>query len=1183
MAQDDSSPRTAEQGSEALSPAKRALGEIRQLRAELEACRRGRSQPVAIIGLAVRLPGGVTSPELFWDALAEGKDLITMVPPERWDAQSYWSLDVDQPGTMYDNHGGFLSDVEAFDADFFGVNAREAASMDPQQRILLELTWEALERAAIDPRSLLDTQTGVFLGLTNSDYGRMLTEEPRLVDGYTGVGAATSIAAGRLAYFLGTHGPAIVLDTACSSSLVAVHQAVQSLRRRETSLSIVGAANLILSPEMSISFSRSRMLSRDGRCRTFAASADGYVRAEGCCVVVLKLLQDALRDGDRIMATILGTAANQDGRSAGITAPNGPAQEAVMRAALADAGVTPSAVSYVEAHGTGTPLGDPMEFQAIGAVYGSGRQPGSPLRIGSVKTNLGHTEAAAGLTGLIKVILMMQPGCGIAPHLHFDRPSQLIDWSRWPIEIPMRLTPWNSQDATRYAGVSSFGFSGTNAHVILASADEPAVNREITHDPLPPEEPESLLCLSAAQEPALQALAQRYVEYLMRTEEDFRNICHTAAVGRGKLQYRLTLEARTAAAAAEMLKGWIAGRPVAGLMTSATDAGATTLAHAGDGDAMHRTQEEFGEGRNPRRELQPAPRELRRLDLPVYPFQRKRFWFGNPPEVKPPREREEAWQLARGAAERQSLQGPLGWHPEQFPSRWKALEKLTRAHSRSVLIAEGAFGDAGSMSAEEVMLRCGFQPIYRKLIGRWLSGLAEEGTLVRTGERFHAAGGLQPVDLELFWQDAERCLDGDPGALAYLKQCGSLLGEVVTGRKSALETLFPGGSFALAEGIYETSEPARYIHPIIASAAREAAQVLGKRRNVRILEVGGGTGATTSAILPLLPAKQVEYLFTDISDLFLSRARRRFAEYGFVRYALFDIDREIGEQGFPPHLFDIIVAANVIHAARNLEAALHRLHHLLCPGGILILLETTEHHVWFDMSTGLIEGWQHFDDAERQEHPLLSPDRWRAALEHAGFEDMLALPGPESSAANLGQHVLLVRRRLDSAAQARSAVEDESSAPVPDERLAVSKALPLGRSKVSEELRLLPPGAREEKVSILVKETICRVFHLDLRAEEIGDRDRLSDLGMDSLIALELRTELSKTLGLEGKLSSTIAFDTGTVGELVRPLAALVTSSTEKRTGLSQLVAQKYMNAEQLEAMSDEEVEQLLKERLSKQ
>jgi 3-oxoacyl-(acyl-carrier-protein) synthase/SAM-dependent methyltransferase/acyl carrier protein len=1181
MAQDDNSRRIIAQTAEELSPVKRALVELRRLRAELESCRRGQLEPVAIIGLAVRLPGGITSPERFWKALAGGEDLITTVPSERWDAQAYWSPDGDQPGTMYDTHGGFLSDIDAFDADLFGIHPREAASMDPQHRILLEMTWEALERANIDPRSLKNTQTGIYLGLTNSDYGRLLVEDSRAIDGYTGVGAAASIGAGRLAYFLGTHGPALAIDTACSSSLVAVHQAVQSLRKGEIDLAIVGAANLILSPEMNVSFSRTRMLSRDGRCKTFDASADGYVRAEGCCVVVLKRLADAARDNDRVLAKIHGTAVNQDGRSAGITAPNGPAQEAVMRAALANAGLQPGEISYVEAHGTGTPLGDPMEVQAIGAVYGAGRDSETPLRIGSVKTNLGHTEAAAGLTGLIKTVLMLQPGHGIAPHLHFKQPSPQIDWTRWAIQVPVQLTAWSSDDSPRYAGVSSFGFSGTNAHLIVGSGEETTALRPVQHETEATEQKESLLCFSANNEAALRKLREQYVDYLRQTEQNFSDICFTAGIGRAKLTHRLAVIARNAKAAAEMLESWPSAGAVAGVMTSAD-----TLREVhsdGSDDELKRIQREFVEGGNLRHTDGQGPRY--RVELPLYPFQRQRHWFGDPPVVKQQQERLDAWQSARVAAQQQSMQGPLGWDLTHYPDRWRALDRLTIAHAQNVLATTGAFPNAHPASAEDVIRRCGIQPIYLKLVGRWLSGLAQEGVLVQTDNQFRATGAFQPVGLDRFWQDVARWMEDDPGALAYLKQCGMLLADVLTGRKGALVTLFPDGSFALAEGLYKTGAQARYVNPIIASALRAAAQVSGKRRSVRILEVGGGTGGTTSAILPMLPSGTVEYWFTDLSELFLRRARREFSQYGFVHYGHFDIDRDFEEQGFRDGMFDVIVAANVLHAARNLASALARVQRLLSPGGILALLETTYHHSWFDMSTGLIEGWQHFEDEDRQDHPLLTPEQWRVAIERSGFAEAIALPGADSPASILGQHLLLARRSEDGERRSRSEMPSAASK-------AVSSSRPARHlnGELKEKFLGVPGEVSEPRIATVVRETVCSVLRLDARPEGLSDRDRLTDLGMDSLIALELRSELAKRLGLEGKISSTIAFDTGTVGELVRSLLPMLANEADAPLPISDIRAKArprhepaLVTEEQLQSMSEEEVELLLKERLARQ
>jgi 3-oxoacyl-(acyl-carrier-protein) synthase/SAM-dependent methyltransferase/acyl carrier protein len=1146
-----------------LSPAKLALNELRRLRAELDRCRRGEREPVAILGMAVRLPGGVTTTERFWSALAAGEDLVGTVPAERWDAQTC---------VMCDAHGGFLSNVDAFDAEFFGINAREAASMDPQHRILLELTWEALERSAIDPLSLMNSRTGIWLGLSNSDYGRMLIEDPRKIDGYTGVGAATSIAAGRIAYFLGTNGPAQVIDTACSSSLVAVHQAVESLRRGESSLAIVGGANLILSPEMNLSFSRTGMLSRRGRCHTFDAAADGYVRAEGCCVIVLKRLADAERAGDRALATIRGSAINQDGRSAGITSPNGPAQEAVMRSALKDAGLGAETVSYIEAHGTGTPLGDPMEFRAVGAVYGAGRSADAPLRIGSVKTNLGHTEAAAGLAGLIKVVLMMQPGNGIVPHLHFTAPSAQIDWDRWPIEIPVSLTPWNDLVHTRYAGISSFGFSGTNAHVIVGS--HAAWSSDVGQDCVPTER-EELLCISAAREGALRELAARYVSFLRESRLSFDHICSSAATTRAKLQCRLAVRAATADDAADLLERWLAGAPVPGLLTTET----TAIEEGVDQDALARIAREFVLGGG----LQYGHRSRGEavVELPVYPFQRKRFWFNEPPELRARNERDQIWQEVRGEAERQGLQGPLGWAPQNSRERWASLERLTIAHARNVLIAGGVFAEADAATPDEAMQRGGFQRIYRRLVLRWLRRLTQEGMLRESDGRFYPVAPWDPVVLDPYWQDAEQWLAENPAMLAYFKRCGALLHDVVTGRLNALETLFPAGSFDLAEGLYEHAAEAKYSNAIVAAAAKAAVRGWGRKRNARILELGAGTGGTTTAVLPLLPAGQTEYWYTDVSELFLNRARQKFSAFGFVRYALFDLERGVAEQGFESRGFDVVLAANVVHATRNVNAALGRIRELLAPGGVALLLETTRHQSCFDMSIGLIEGWQHFEDDERSEHPLLDADAWRRVLRQNGFADALTLPSEGSPAAEIGQHVILARRDPeDRAASAAGERAERRELPPAHERLDAGDAM-------GAELGSLSRVERLQKVSEIVRITICRVFQLEMSANEVNERDRLSDLGMDSLIALELRGELGKALGLEGKISSTIAFDTGTVGELTRSIAGLLAHDIdEARQGgdnaETRAANTSSLTVELLQGLTDEKVEEMLKDRLSK-
>ncbi|MBW4667893.1 MAG: SDR family NAD(P)-dependent oxidoreductase [Cyanomargarita calcarea GSE-NOS-MK-12-04C] len=483
-------------------------------------------EEIAIIGIGCRFPSSKNL-EKFWSLLRDGIDATRQVPPERWNNQ----------GKTYIHWGGFLEQVDQFDPLFFGISPREAELMDPQQRLLLEVSWEALENAGQQWDQLAGSQTGVFIGIGNYDYARLQFNHTSVTDPYYSSGNAFSIAANRLSYVLDLRGPSLAVDTACSSSLVAVHQACQSLRLGECHLALAGGVNLILTPELSISFSKAGMLASDGRCKTFDAKADGYVRGEGCGIVVLKRLADALKDGDRISAIIKGSAVNQDGLSNGLTAPNGTAQQKVIRQALENAGVTPAQISYVEAHGTGTALGDPIEINSLKAVLMQGRKSDQICRIGSVKTNIGHLETAAGIAGLIKVVLSLQHQ-EIPSHLHLEQLNPYISLEETPLSIPTERQSWIADGDRRLAGVSSFGFGGTNCHVVLQESPAGIQKKE------PLERPLHLLTLSAKSEQALGELAQSYTKFLAsHPEESLANICFTANVGRCHFDYRLAVTA----------------------------------------------------------------------------------------------------------------------------------------------------------------------------------------------------------------------------------------------------------------------------------------------------------------------------------------------------------------------------------------------------------------------------------------------------------------------------------------------------------------------------------------------------------------------------------------------------------------------------------------------------------------
>lgn len=515
---------------------KQAYLKIQELQHRLEEKdRAGFGEPIAIIGMGCRFPGGVRDAETLWKMLKTGTDTVGDIPSDRWDLEKYFDPDPGKTGRMYSRHGAFLNTIDQFDPHFFGISPREAEKMDPQQRLLLEIAWEALESSGQISEALQGSNTGVFVALNGDDYAHLMSRAAGIeaIDLYFGTGVARSIAAGRISYTLGLKGPCISLDTACSGSLVAVHLACQSLRMQECRMAVAGGVTLIITPDGHLIGSKGKMLSPAGRCKTFDAAADGYVRGEGCGIVVLKRLAEAQKDKDCILAVIRGTAINQDGRSSGMTAPNGLAQEEVIRKALADGGIDPHEVGYVETHGTGTILGDPIEVLALGNTYGKSHSKTAPVIIGAVKTNIGHLEAAAGIAGLLKTVLILQHG-EIPPNLHFKNPNPHIPWEKLSIKVAQQHMSWPSNAGERVAAVSSFGFSGTNAHMVLESAPQPTV--ETGHF----ERPLHILTLSAKNKQALKRLSARYADYFEKYPDlAAGDVCFTANTGRLHHGHRL--------------------------------------------------------------------------------------------------------------------------------------------------------------------------------------------------------------------------------------------------------------------------------------------------------------------------------------------------------------------------------------------------------------------------------------------------------------------------------------------------------------------------------------------------------------------------------------------------------------------------------------------------------------------
>ena len=1452
-----------------LSPVKRALLEQRRLKAKVEAMERERDEPIALIGLGCRFPGA-DGPEAFWQLLMSGVDAIREVPADRWDIDALYDPNPDAPGRVSSRWGGFLNRVDLFDPHLFGVSPREAETMDPQQRLALEVAWEAIENAAQPFDRLAGSATGVFLGIGTSDYLQLHTglDDLERIDAYLATGNSHSVAAGRLSYVLGLQGPSLSVDTACSSSLVAVHLACQSLRAGDCRMALAGGVNTILWVDNTISLSKARMLAPDGRSKTFDAAANGFVRAEGCGIVVLKRLSHAEADGDRIVALILGTACNQDGRSSGLTAPNGPSQEAVMRQALHRARLEPADIGYVEAHGTGTSLGDPIEVQALGNVLCKDRRDGDSLIIGSVKTNIGHLEAAAGVAGLIKAALCVERA-KIPPHLHFKTPNPHITWGDYALSIPTAAMEWNTGHP-RVAGVSAFGFSGTNAHLIVGQAPE------VREKAAEIERPGHLLVLSAQSEQALRELAARHVDYLVQhADTEVADLCFTLNTGRAHLNERAALTAKsveelsaklqslatgsdagtvargefTGAAepelaflftgqgsqyvgmgrhlydtqptfrraldeCAELLapqldrpllevmfaadaigsrlqqtvytqpalfsleyalyqlwKSWgvepsavlghsvgeyvaacvagvfsladglklIAARgrlmqalapggamaavlaspqqvsetiagfgnriSIAGLngprntvisgdeqaveavlaqlLTMGIDGQRLEVSHAFHSVRMEPMLDEFErvagsisyqrpkvawasnvtgrmvagdevysaaywrrQIREPVRfaagmqslveqgygtfvELGPHPvligmgrqcvegtgitwvstlrrnreewSELlsavgtlylqgvkidwqafdrdyprRRLALPTYPFQRERYWIDQKSRKSPGSvPQSQAWNLAVERASRQAEHVPIDMHLNGFAVMWKGLEALTEARIIQALRDFGLFLREGERhSVEESLRLAGVGRSYGDLISRWLERLTRSRILAREGNEYISREALREPDLGGALIRARTALAQAPALWRYVDRCCASLDAVLRGTSNPLDTLFPGGSFETAEFLYQNWALPRYFNGILQSALESMAQAAARDgRLLRILEVGAGTGSTTASLLPVLSGVDAEYWFTDLSDLFLARAERKFSDYPFVRYQVFDLDRDPGEQGVPTHAFDVIVAANVLHATRDLESTLERVKTLLTSGGVLLAYEVTEHLPWFDVTVALIEGWQKHADDLRPQHPLLKPDAWARVLNAGGFDAVETFPKTGSPTEVLGHHVLLARGpRL-----AGGSTPERVPARTDIER---SLSPPTGPRPESESSHLVArlasqtDGERNEELVEFVRGHVTAVLRLS-PAKAPRRTQRLLDIGVDSLMAVELAGRLTAGLGLERPLRSTLIFEHPTI----QAIAEYIDRSAldfSVGVGTDKVEPETTHSMAGLREIADEDVEQML-------
>ncbi len=1218
------------------------------------------SRAIAIIGMSGRFPGAPTL-DTFWKRLSAGDNLVKEIPKERWDVDAFYDADPKNLEATYCRYGGTVEDIDKFDAAFFNISGREADLSDPQQRLFLEETWKALEDAGYAAKALSERKCGVYVGVDTGDYHLGMAQAGIKREAQAIWGNDTSILAARISYFLNLKGPSMAINTACSSSLVAIHLACQSLLSGETEMALAGGVYVSTQPNFHIYASNALMLSVDGKCKSFAAGANGFVPGEGVGVVVLKPLEAALRDGDQIHGVIRASAINQDGKTNGITAPSAASQTELEAQVYEAAGCSPETITFVEAHGSGTRLGDPIEVKALTDAFRRWTDKRNYCALGSVKTNIGHAISAAGVAGVLKVLLSLKHQA-IPPSLHFDAPNELIDFKNSPFFVNTKLQRWEPAPAApRRAAVSSFGFSGTNAHLLI----EEAPARGST--PKPADGTPQLLPLSAKTRESLREYALRLADFLRRlpasgqgaaqgdggrirkalleaagdilgvpptaieperpfeesgfdvvqlatladeigrrldievrprlfiecptlasleryllAQEKTRpvevgpagslaDVAYTLQVGREAMPERLAVVAPDVSEAIEALSRFAEGKEAPGLYTGKVDAGgmpmANLLAEGRAGEAFLRVVMEekqlstiaqlWSMGLEINWRVLHGGAPLQKLSLPTYPFARVRHWFAEAPTAA-----QEVSSLLTPRVEQALRESTVQELPP--PASREDYEQFNFLMLLSAFQRMGVFqrgGERYSLEALRANLR--IAQGYTRLFEALLNLLARAGFLRLEGDVVTTLpvldGGALRTELQNLKARGERLVQQSPMVaphIAIMWACAERYGEVLRGEVPATDILFPQSSMRLMGPMYKGNPIADYFNRLVADSlvryVTERLAELPEGRKIRLLEVGAGTGGTTDLALKALRkfSDRIVYTYTDVSRSFVQYGRENF-KGDFMEFSVLDIEKDVLPQGYEAGAYDVVLAANVLHATEDLRQTLKNVKTLLAPGGWLLLNEVTTVHDFATVAFGLLPGWWRFrDDLRLKDSPLLSPSRWESLLGQEGFPKVVVLGHPDHTRSDLGQNVIIGERDRK--------VRAGLHAGPPRSSAMAQVQVPNGQNGHGGVPAARLPGGQHASVEEVI--AACVEAVVANGTVQLDPHKPFQDFGVDSIFAVNIAERINQALGIT--LRSTDLFNYTTISKMAEHIrshfptvSARVGSSNPKGLGAAEPVA----------------------------